>query len=100
MYSIYDEIKAGSYANKLPYPHSSEVGYLQQRTLYRQETNKLNEKFYRDLCEYSGEPVCEASRIIFDRAWEDAHSEGYAQIAQKWEDLLDFVEKVIDAKGI
>ncbi len=98
MNSIYDEIKAGMYENKLPYPSSREVGYLEQRKLYRKETDKLHEQFYRDLCEHSGEPTGRASRIIFDRAWEDAHSEGYYQVANKWEDLLQFVEEVIDAR--
>jgi hypothetical protein len=48
----------------------------------------------------AGQYAAELSRnvqiLIFDMAWSDGHSNGYAEVEQKYSDLAAFVEQVID----
>lgn len=39
-----------------------------------------------------------ASEIIFEKAWSDGHSEGWARVADVYDELVDLVDKVNDAR--
>lgn len=97
--NIYEKIKAGEYNNELDtgFGQKDKVLRKEMRRLYNEETARLNHRFYLDLCEDLGEKDCPAIKVVFNKAWEDGHSNGYSEVLWHFEDLLDFIEEVKNA---
>jgi len=65
------------------------------RTDYRAKTKALETEWSRWLGDtYATDMVPDTRAIIFARAWDDAHSEGYAAVEWKYDDLTDFLRSV------
>lgn len=62
--------------------------------VYQAQKNELMETFIYDLFVENGVEDKEKGDIIFAKAWDEGHSEGYCAVANKFEDLVDFVRRL------
>lgn len=74
---------------------------VESNRLYENYKNKLKEKF-KDILRsnsfsYHGKNKKEVFNIIFARAWNTAHGEGYHAIKEEFDDLDDFVSDITKA---
>lgn len=94
--SIYDYINDNKYYNSKRWPGSAVAPeyHKQLRREYNLEKARLRDMFYQDLCEDSGVPDDNKSRRVFDKAWEDGHSNGLQEVCVHWYDLWSFLDSL------
>lgn len=57
--------------------------------------NDVDEKFYQDACEaLQINPHSRVSKLIYNRAYNEAHSNGWSAILDEMDDLVDFILEV------
>lgn len=105
--NVIDAIREGRYKNTVPYSvdrvpidenrmtvrqarehaEAEKARHRAQRELHRAEEARLDRLFRADLEEEHGLAGHPKAELLFDIAWDDAHSDGYEQIAYRYERL-------------
>lgn len=73
--------------------------YDRMRAEYYEEEAKMVEKFWQDVekeAEISNYPL-ELRQVIRAKAWEDGHYAGFPEVYNKFQDVMEFVNKVVSA---
>jgi hypothetical protein len=66
--------------------------YERAKYAYNNEQGRLHAKFKADLEEEHGLVGHPKADKLFSKAWEDGHYAGYAEVALKYDDLVDLVK--------
>lgn len=62
---------------------------------YHNITHELYQKFEDDLAqEHAVTPRSKLHRVIYGKAWEDGHSSGLSEVANHYDELVDFAEEI------
>jgi hypothetical protein len=69
-----------------------EDAYKEQRTKWNIENTRLYNEFKRDLFEEFGVENHPKREIVFEMAWERAHSSGYYEVYLAFEDLVELIK--------
>ena len=74
--------------------------YTASKEVYRAEQEKQEKQWKKDLLAEYGIDFENDSigKLIFSKAWEDGHSDGYYSVDQHIEDLIDFIDDIMNAK--
>lgn len=84
MTDVYANIQAGKYENT--------VSYTANREAYNKAQRLIEDGFYNDCCdEFDLDPGKDSSRKIYQKAYEDGHAYGYAEVYNHMVDLCDFI---------
>lgn len=100
---ILDNIKEGRYDNTKPFPDKDVTGdrrakmvteHIQEETrvfnLYVADINTLITTEYG----YNKSQI----KILFDRAWDEGHSDGLEQVVYELQEILDLIQDFNEAK--
>lgn len=98
--TILDKIKDKKYTTKLPFPtYSASISVIDRnalKTKYNEDSARLKKVFMLDLREYANNRLGTVSDKQFDdlfnKAWEDGHSGGFATILEYFDSLIEFIE--------
>lgn len=98
---VYDEDKTVRWNKE----HREELikEYRQKQDEYQKESNRVYEQFKLDLVSALKNRYKlneKQSEIIFNKAWNEAHSEGLSSIVDLAEDLVELIIDIFDAKSI
>lgn len=77
--------------------------YAYDKETYRELNNNLEQSFKRDVKAYIKESLTlhvndTQLDIIFNKAWENGHSDGYMEVFNEVEELLEFLTDLIATK--
>lgn len=98
--NIYDKINAGNYQPRSNYPSytvekSSRIKLIEK---YDKEKLDLKNKFYLDICDEFDLKPSSRAHLLFDFAWDQAHSGGHTKIVMFLESLLDLIDSLEELK--
>ncbi len=118
MVDLYDKLDSGAYINKLPYPsrpkkpskalittaadareyadaleiyESAHEAWLKASDMYNAETQRLRKQFVQDIEAHNGTLGHPKAGLLFDKAWEYSHSEGYRAVAETYSELAELL---------
>lgn len=100
---ILDNIKEGKYNNTKPFPNKDVTGDVRAKmvTEHIQEQTKVYNLFVTDIntivtTEYGFNES--QIKVLFDRAWDEGHSEGLEQVVYELQEILDLIQEFNEAK--
>lgn len=65
---------------------------------FRKGEECVRTKFYNDCCENIGlDPKSKLASVVFERAYDDGHSDGFYAVWNQMEELSDFVDDILNA---
>ena len=115
---VFEKIAAGAYDNKIPYSarpkkpsrfsvttaaaarkladdleeyEAAHKAWLKASDMYNTETRELKKEFVRDLEEYYDMTSHPRAYLLFEKAWEMSHSDGYHAVAVTYGDLSELM---------
>ena len=81
---IRQNLKDGKYTNNLPWVPNT------LRTAYRAEEQRIVAQLKADLFE-SWNVSGKKAEMVWDRAWDDGHADGYYSVIDHFEDLVELI---------
>jgi hypothetical protein len=103
MKSIYERIKEGEYENDFPLPPAGAdpTAAAKMRGRYRNESARLEEQFYLDLCSFHGvDREHPAVRKMIALAYDKGHSNGFHEVALEFDDLVEVFREFLDSANV
>lgn len=73
-----------------------EKEYKQKKKEYREEENRLQDEFKKEVCALHGCKNDKVNEIVFSRSWSKGHSSGLSGVLLHFVDDIEFVEEIIE----
>jgi hypothetical protein len=87
--TIEEKLNRNAYRSRLPYFIAKDNP--EGHRLYKEDSRRLNEEFKKDLfqtLDIVGHPKAE---MLYDKAWDSGHSNGYSEVYYDALDLVDLI---------
>lgn len=83
-----ERIRAGEFENKVPYPSG---GSTKDREVYRKGNREAEQLFKEAALEEVGLSDHPKADKVFEKAWRDGHSSGYAEVFGELQELSELM---------
>jgi hypothetical protein len=82
---------------KAEFMRTIEQEYREAQNTYRAENRRLHHEVFKEDLRQDYNHGQKIGDLIFERAWADGHSSGLHEVAGYYEELSDFVDKILEA---